>query len=61
VPSWLSLWGLVTVPFLLIWTLLGILGIEVPFFLYVPYVPFEFVIGIWLLVRGFREEAQVEV
>ena len=59
-PDWLSLWGLVTVPFLLIWTVPAILEIEVPFFLYVPYVPFEFVIGIWLLIKGFREGAEIE-
>ncbi|MBN2503348.1 MAG: DUF4386 domain-containing protein [Anaerolineales bacterium] len=58
VPDWLSLWGLVTVSFLLIWTVLAILGIEVPFFLYVPYVPFEFVIGIWILVKGVNQEVE---
>jgi len=57
VPDWLSLWGLISVFFLLIWTVLAILGIEVPFFLYVPYVPFEFVIGIWILINGVNQEA----
>jgi hypothetical protein len=55
VPRVLSLWGLVTVPFLLIWTLLAIFGYEVPFFLYLPYVPFELVIGIWILVKGIKD------
>jgi len=48
-PRWLSLWGLITVSFLALWTVLGFFGIEVPFFLYLPYVPFEAFIGIWLL------------
>ena len=58
VPDWLSLWGLVTVFFLLVWTVLAILGIEVPFFLYVPYVPFEFVIGVWILIKGVNQEVE---
>lgn len=55
VPRWLSLWGLVTVALLMAWTLLAVFDYEVPFVLYIPYVPFELVIGIWLLVRGFAE------
>jgi hypothetical protein len=55
VPRVLSLWGLVTVPFLLIWTLFAIFGYEVPFFLYLPYVPFELVIGVWILVKGIKD------
>lgn len=56
VPRILSLWGLITVPFMLIWTLLAIFGYTVPFYLYFPYVPFEFVIGIWILVKGVNKE-----
>ena len=58
VPRILSLWGLITVPFVLIGTLSKVLGYEVPFFVYLVllYVPFEFVIGIWLLVKGINKE-----
>jgi hypothetical protein len=52
VPRALSLWGLVTVVPLLIATLLGIFDYQVPFIVAVPYVPFEFVIGGWLVVKG---------
>lgn len=52
VPRALSLWGLITVSLLLIWTVLGLFGYAVPFILYLPYVPFELVIGIWLLAKG---------
>ena len=55
VPRVLSLWGLVTVFPMLIATLSEIFGYVLPFFLYVPYVPFELVIGIWILVKGVRE------
>lgn len=54
VPAVLSLWGLVTVVPLLAATLLGIFEIEVPFIVAVPYVPFELVIGVWILVKGTR-------
>lgn len=55
VPRALSLWGLITVPTLLIFTLLTIFGSEVPLFLYFPYVPFELVIGVWILVKGIND------
>jgi len=54
VPRALSLWGLITVFPMLIATLSAILGYELPFFLYFPYVPFELVIGVWILVKGIK-------
>jgi hypothetical protein len=57
VPRWLSLWGLITVFPMLLGTLTQFFGVTLPFFLYVPYVPFELVIAIWLLVRGVPENA----
>lgn len=60
VPTALSLWGLITVLPLLIATLLGMFDIEVPFFVALPYVPFEFVIGIWILVKGVRDIPELE-
>lgn len=53
VPSALALWGFVTaiIPCLAA-TLLSIMGIKSPFFVYLPYAPFEFVIGGWILVKG---------
>lgn len=50
VPRALSLWGLLTVPLVLIGTLSVLFGNEVPFLIYLPYVPFEFTVGIWFLV-----------
>jgi hypothetical protein len=55
VPRVLSLWGLVTVLPLLIATLFGIFDYQVPFVVALPYVPFEFVIGVWILVRGIKD------
>ena len=55
VPRWLSLWGLITVLPLLIATLLTILDYQVPEILALPYIPFEFAIGLWILVKGIPE------
>jgi hypothetical protein len=52
VPRVLSLWGLITVFPCLIATLFILFGYQVPFFVFLPYVPFEFFIGPWILVKG---------
>jgi hypothetical protein len=55
VPRVLSLWGLITVFPMLIATLFEIFGYVLPFYLYVPYIPFEFVIAVWILVKGIKD------
>lgn len=52
VPKVLSMWGLISVSLLLIWTILAFFSITVPFILYFPYVPFELVIGLWIIFKG---------
>ena len=54
VPRPLSLWGLITMLPFVIGAPLMVLGIELPFFLYVPYVPFELAVGIWILFKGVK-------
>jgi hypothetical protein len=54
VPRALSLWGLITVFPCLIGTLSALFGYQVPFLIYLPYAPFEFVIGVWILVKGIK-------
>ena len=51
IPSWLALWGIITVPFILVNAPLIAFGVQVPLFLLIPYVPFEFITGIYILVR----------
>lgn len=51
IPKWLALWGLVTAPFVLIGVPLMAFGVTVPFALFIPYVPFEFFTGIYVLIR----------
>ena len=55
IPRVLSLWGAVTIAVALGATIATIFGCEVPFAVYLPYVPFEFVAGTWILVRGLSE------
>ena len=52
VPRWMSLWGLVTIFPMLFGTFAQMFGYTIPFAFYLPYVPFEFVIGIWILIKG---------
>jgi hypothetical protein len=52
----LSLWGLTAIFPMLIGTLTQIFGYTIPFVFYVPYVPFELVSAIWILVKGIKDE-----
>ena len=55
VPRALSLWGLVTLLPILYGVVGASLGYTLPEFLYLPYMPFEFVMGLWILFKGFAE------
>jgi hypothetical protein len=59
-PRALSLWGLVTVPLLLVATLSTLSGYDDLTFLDYPYAPFEFVIGAWILVKGVRKAPETD-
>lgn len=58
-PKWLALWGIITVPFILISVPLMSFGINAPFFLLVPYVPFEFFAGIYVLITNKKVQSKV--
>jgi hypothetical protein len=51
-PRLLSLWGLIAAPLALIGILFSLLGYDVPIFVFLPNLPFELGIGLWLLVKG---------
>lgn len=51
IPKWLAIWGLVTAPLILVGIPLTTFGVTVPFALFVPYIPFEFFTGIYILVK----------
>ncbi len=54
VPRLLALWGLVTVPLVLVATVMLVWdrALEPSVALYALYVPFELILGLWLLVKG---------
>ena len=59
VPPPLSIWGLVSLPTVLVATLMLIWdrGLNPSFALYALYVPVELVVGLWLLIKGGRVRA----
>lgn len=50
-PKWLALWGIITVPLILISVPFIAFGVDIPLILLFPYVPFEFFTGIYILVK----------
>lgn len=60
IPRVFSLWGLVGVSLVLGGTLFAIFGYGVSFFVYLPYVPFEFAIGVWILVKGINHASEIK-
>lgn len=52
----LSLWGLVGAQGVFAGVLLALFGVKAPIVLYVPYIPFELVIAVWILIRGVKRE-----
>lgn len=59
VPRWLSLWGLLSLIPLLIGLLASFFNIDLPYILYLPYLPFEFVIAVWILIKGLPHRSVV--
>ena len=60
IPKWLGIWGVVTVTFILIgWSLEAFKVTSVPFALYIPYVPWEWVAGIYILIKGISIKSNV--
>ena len=54
VPRAMALWGLLAVLLVLVGTLILVWdrSLSPSIAVYVPYVPFELVVGVWLLARG---------
>lgn len=59
-PSWIPIWGLVTIIPVLIGTLLRTYGVEVPIVVMFPYIPFEFFAGAFILIRGLSDNTVSE-
>ena len=54
IPKTLILLGLIAAPLAFIGTFFEHLGVNVPLFVYVPNLPFDLAIGVWLLIKGFK-------
>ena len=55
IPRALSLFGLIAALLALIGTPFGLLGYDVPMIVFLPNLPFELTIGVWLMVKGIRD------
>jgi hypothetical protein len=57
VPIVLSLWGITAASLAFIGTLFAFFDYDVPIYVFLPLLPFELAIGIWLMVKGFNSSA----
>ena len=55
IPRALSLFGLIAALLALVGTPFGLLGYDVPLVVFLPNLPFELGIGLWLLVKGIED------
>ena len=58
IPQALSLWGLITTLLTMIATLFELFGFQVSMVVYLPYVPFELTVGLWILFRGIHDVSE---
>ena len=59
VPQALAIFGLVAAPLAFIGTVFDLLGVSVPLIVFLPNLPFELAIGLWLLTKGARDTVHV--
>ena len=59
IPRVLALWGLIAVSLGFIGELFALFGYDVPLYVFLPILPFELAIGVWLIVKGFNSSAIV--
>ena len=60
VPIVISLWGITAASLGFIGTLIGFFDYEVPMYVFLPILPFELAIGIWLMVKGIRDGSETK-
>ena len=59
-PWVLSYWGLIAAPLALIGILFALFGYNVPLIVFLPNLPFELTIGVWLMIKGIRNSSETE-
>jgi hypothetical protein len=57
-PRVLSIWGLIAAPLSLVGILLYLLGYDIPTIVFLPNLPFEIGVGLWLVVKGIRDSVE---
>jgi hypothetical protein len=58
IPRVLSLWGLIAALLALVGTPFGLLGYDVPMIVFLPNLPFELTVGVWLVAKGIRDGSE---
>jgi hypothetical protein len=58
IPRGISIWGLVAAPLALVGTLIALLGYDVPIYVFLPNLPLELTMGVWLIVKGIRDGSE---
>ena len=59
-PRGLSLLGIIAAPLALIGTPFLLLGYDIPLVVFLPNLPFELGIGVWLMVKGIRDGSETK-
>jgi len=60
IPRWLSIWGLVVGLLAIVGILFSLFGYTVPIIVFLPGLPFELTIGVWLMVKGIRNGSETK-
>lgn len=56
-PRFLAFWGLIAAPLAFIGSLFDHLGIAIPMIVFLPNLPFDLGVGVWLIAKGFNSAA----
>ncbi len=59
-PRVLSLWGLIAAPLAFIGSLFDHFGYAIPMIVFLPNLPFDLGIGLWLIVKGIRDGSEIK-
>jgi hypothetical protein len=60
VPKALALFGIIAASLGFIGTLIGLFDYNVPLYVFLPILPFELAIGVWLMVKGIRDGSETK-
>jgi len=58
VPKVLPIWGIIVASVGFVGEVFTVFGYDVPLYVFLPILPFELVIGVWLMVKGMRDGSE---